>query len=280
MIARAHELGLKVIVDMVPNHSSDEHAWFQAALAAGPGSAGARALHVPRGPGRARRAAAEQLGVRLRRRRVDPRHRGRRHARPVVPAPLRHQAARLQLGAPRGARRVRVDPALLARPGRRRLPRRRRARPDQGAGPARHRDERTTMLGTPSTSAEQPRIAAERRASTTRAQPDVGPGRRPRGLPRVAQDPRVLRHARPHPLRRGLGRAAGARRGLRPPRRDAPGVQLRLPHAPWDAEDLRAVITSSLHAADSVGAPSTWVLSNHDVVRHASRLGYARARRG
>ena len=24
---------------MVPNHSSDEHVWFQAALAAGPGSA-------------------------------------------------------------------------------------------------------------------------------------------------------------------------------------------------------------------------------------------------
>jgi alpha-glucosidase len=38
MIARAHELGLKVIVDLVPNHSSTEHVWFQAALAAGPGS--------------------------------------------------------------------------------------------------------------------------------------------------------------------------------------------------------------------------------------------------
>ena len=35
---RAHELGFKVIVDLVPNHSSDEHEWFQAALAAGPGS--------------------------------------------------------------------------------------------------------------------------------------------------------------------------------------------------------------------------------------------------
>jgi alpha-glucosidase len=45
--------------------------------------------------------------------------------------------------------------------------------------------------------------------------------------------------------------------------------------ASWTAEDLRTVITSSLHAADSVGAPSTWVLSNHDVVRHASRLGFA-----
>src|SRR5690606_21382627 len=35
--ARAHELGLRVIVDLVPNHSSDEHPWFKAALAAGPG---------------------------------------------------------------------------------------------------------------------------------------------------------------------------------------------------------------------------------------------------
>ncbi len=38
LIARAHELGLKVIVDIVPNHTSSEHAWFQAALAAGPDS--------------------------------------------------------------------------------------------------------------------------------------------------------------------------------------------------------------------------------------------------
>jgi alpha-glucosidase len=37
MLARAHELGLRVIVDLVPNHTSDEHPWFQEALAAGPG---------------------------------------------------------------------------------------------------------------------------------------------------------------------------------------------------------------------------------------------------
>jgi alpha-glucosidase len=38
MIADAHGLGLRVIIDIVPNHSSDQHRWFQAALAAGPGS--------------------------------------------------------------------------------------------------------------------------------------------------------------------------------------------------------------------------------------------------
>ncbi|WP_370249206.1 glycoside hydrolase family 13 protein [Nocardioides sp.] len=38
LVARAHELGLKLIVDVVPNHTSSDHAWFQEALAAGPGS--------------------------------------------------------------------------------------------------------------------------------------------------------------------------------------------------------------------------------------------------
>ena len=51
MVARAHELGLRVIVDIVPNHTSDEHAWFKAALAAPPGQPRAGPLPVPRRAG-------------------------------------------------------------------------------------------------------------------------------------------------------------------------------------------------------------------------------------
>jgi alpha-glucosidase len=34
LVRRAHELRLKLLVDLVPNHTSDQHAWFQAALSA------------------------------------------------------------------------------------------------------------------------------------------------------------------------------------------------------------------------------------------------------
>ncbi|GIG91838.1 alpha-glucosidase [Plantactinospora endophytica] len=43
--------------------------------------------------------------------------------------------------------------------------------------------------------------------------------------------------------------------------------------AAWTAPIQYAVITRSLAANETVGAPTTWVLSNHDVLRHASRLG-------
>jgi len=45
--------------------------------------------------------------------------------------------------------------------------------------------------------------------------------------------------------------------------------------APWDADGLRDSIVAALRAHEAVGAPPTWVLSNHDTVREVSR--YARA---
>ncbi|WP_042385113.1 glycoside hydrolase family 13 protein [Streptacidiphilus melanogenes] len=38
LIRQAHGLGIRVVIDIVPNHTSDQNPWFQAALAAGPGS--------------------------------------------------------------------------------------------------------------------------------------------------------------------------------------------------------------------------------------------------
>ena len=51
MLARAHELKIRVLVDLVPNHTSDQHAWFQAALAAEPGSPERAFYHFKDGKG-------------------------------------------------------------------------------------------------------------------------------------------------------------------------------------------------------------------------------------
>ena len=58
LIEAAHRLGIKVTMDLVPNHTSSQHPWFQAALAAGAGTAergryifrdgtGPRSIHPP-----------------------------------------------------------------------------------------------------------------------------------------------------------------------------------------------------------------------------------------
>ncbi len=65
------------------------------------------ALRLPRWQGPGGRRPAEQLGVALRRPGLDTGDRGRRHAGPVVPAPLRHRPARLRLDEP--GRRTRTS---------------------------------------------------------------------------------------------------------------------------------------------------------------------------
>jgi len=42
---------------------------------------------------------------------------------------------------------------------------------------------------------------------------------------------------------------------------------------PWEADRLRACIDSTLAVHAPVGATATWVLSNHDVTRHVTRYG-------
>jgi len=51
LVAAAHRLGLKVVIDIVPNHCSSEHPWFRAALAEGPGGEHRARFHFADGRG-------------------------------------------------------------------------------------------------------------------------------------------------------------------------------------------------------------------------------------
>jgi alpha-glucosidase len=53
LVRQAHARGLRIIVDIVPNHVSEQHPWFQAALASAPGSSERGLFHFRdgRGPG-------------------------------------------------------------------------------------------------------------------------------------------------------------------------------------------------------------------------------------
>lgn len=51
LIKESHEHGIKLLVDIVPNHSSDRHVWFQAALKAAPGSPERARYHFVDGKG-------------------------------------------------------------------------------------------------------------------------------------------------------------------------------------------------------------------------------------
>ena len=51
LVARLHDAGIKVMTDLVPNHTSDRHAWFIEALAAGRGSAARERYHFRDGSG-------------------------------------------------------------------------------------------------------------------------------------------------------------------------------------------------------------------------------------
>ena len=88
LIAEAAGLGIRTIIDIVPNHVSSEHEWFQAALAAGPGSPERERFWFKEGDG-----VPDRLGVQLLRRHLDPDEEPGRYAGGVVPAPVHPRTA-------------------------------------------------------------------------------------------------------------------------------------------------------------------------------------------
>ena len=51
LVAALHAAGIRIMVDIVPNHSSNRHAWFRAALAGGPDAPERALYHVRPGTG-------------------------------------------------------------------------------------------------------------------------------------------------------------------------------------------------------------------------------------
>ena len=127
LLAAVHERGMKLIMDLVVNHTSDEHPWFEESRAS---------RDSPKRDWYWWRDEPEQLGLVLLRLGVGARPGDRR----ALPAPVLAQAARPQLGEPRGPRGDLRDDALVAGPRGRRLPHGRHQLHLQGPGAPRRTD--------------------------------------------------------------------------------------------------------------------------------------------
>ncbi|SNX62623.1 alpha-glucosidase [Streptomyces sp. TLI_55] len=255
LAAEAHRLGLKVIVDLVPNHSSHRHAWFQEALAAGPGSA-ARARYVFRdgrgahgelpptdwqsvfGGSAWGRVPDGQWYLHL----FTPEQPDFDWGNEEVRADFR---TTLRFWSDRGVDGFRVDVAhALAK---------------DLADPLRD-------LGAPALSGED-------------ALTEFAPGTHPffdrDEVHEIYRDwRRVLDSYRPPRMAVAEAWVPSAERRALYARPEELGQAFNFAYlqAPWDVDALRQVITDSLAGARAAGASATWVLSNHDVVRHTSRL--------
>ncbi len=278
MLAGAHERGLKVIVDLVPNHSSDQHVWFQEALAAAPGSAererymfrdgrGPAGDEVPNnwqsifgGPAWTRLAPREDdgpLGPQWYLHLFDSTQPDLNWDNPEVRAEFEDV---LRFWLDRGVDGFRVDVAhgMIKAAG----------LPDW--------DGQVAMVeGTVEEATES--------ATDPAAPEDGSTGAGNRG-PMFDQDGvHDIYRAWHKVLAEYDGdRCLVAEAWVEPLSRLARYVRPDEMHqafnfsfltAPWDAATMRTVVNASLSTMEAVGAPTTWVLSNHDVVRHASRFG-------
>ena len=254
-----------MLLDIVPNHTSDQHAWFPAALAPGrarrrgsatcSGRAAAPTARSRPTTGRASSAARPGRG--------SPSPTARRASGTCTCSP---PSSRTSTGStPRSAPSSRTIAALLVRPRRRRLPDRRRARAGQAGRPARRRD-----LEWPRQPVEvdgelrRPPGSRTRSGTATRCTRSTAAG---------ARSPTPTTRRGCSSPRRGSTSPSGWPATCAPTSCTPPSTSTTC-RRPWDAGYLRHVIDETLDEHGAVGAPATWVLSNHDVARHVTR--YAR----
>lgn len=251
LVAEAHELGLRVLLDIVPNHCSVEHTWFRAALAAGPGSPERERFHFRPGDGDAppnnwrsmfggpawRRTEDGEWFLHL----FTPEQPDWNWQHPDVVAMFENT---LRFWLDRGVDGFRVDAA-------------------QGL----HKDPELPDVADP--------FEEERIADAT----NVHAWNRPevhevyRSWRRIA-DEYAARDGSDRPL---IGEITGiGKRHLHEyvqPDQLHQGFFWDLLDSPFDAEAFTATIRRGQEQAARTGAPVTWVLGNHDTVRVATRYG-------
>ena len=244
LIRDAHGLGLRVIVDIVPNHTSDRHAWFQEALAGDPAARDRYIFREGRGeeppndwesvfggPAWTRVAdgqwylhlfAAEQPDLNW--------------ENPEVRAEF-EDVLRFWLDLGADGFRIDVAHGMIKAAG----------LPDVG-----HPDQSRMLGNDPLPYFDQDGVHEIHRS--WRRLLDSYPGDRIGVAEAWAPtSERLARYVRPDELHQAFN--------------------FFFLGADWNAASLREVIDLSLASDASVGAPSTWVLSNHDVRRHVTRYG-------
>jgi alpha-glucosidase len=248
LVAEAHALGIRVIVDVVPNHTSNEHEWFRAALASRPGSA-ERARYLFRegrgehgelppnnwpsvfgGPAWTR-VPDGQWYLHL----FAPEQPDLDWTNPEVWADLEHT---LRFWLDRGADGFRIDVAHgMAKTG---------GLPDSDFLP-------TVPGQLPDADVRFDAEGVHDIHRMVRKVLDEYPGRTAIGEIWVKDDDAFAAYVRPDELQLAFN--------------------FRLAAAPFAAAEVRDAIEHSLAAVATVGAPATWTLSNHDVPRQVTRYG-------
>ncbi len=269
LLSTAHSLGLRVIIDLVPNHSSSDHVWFQEALAAGPGSP-ERARYIFRdgkgadgelppnnwdsifgGPAWTRVTEADGRPGQWYLHLFDKSQPDLDWENPWVWEQFR---GILRFWLDRGVDGFRVDVAhgMVKEAG----------LPDYT--PPAHMGSMGGGV------ALEPEIDAD-----ASHEPPTPPYFAQDGVHAIYRDwHKVLAEYEGDRVLCGEAWVEPLEKLARWVRPDEMQQTFNFEYlgALWDATALRRVIDRSIAVFSSVGAPSTWVLSNHDVVRHATRL--------